>query len=403
MTIRWRWRVGLVLSAAVLTVGGSAAAAQAPRSGKPGATAEELRFLERHWQTPISPQGEAPKKFSPLEASLDPEACGACHRKQYDEWRTSLHSKAMGPGVLGQTVDMDIGAARQCYACHAPLAEQQEDGPRFAKALQAQGLVCASCHVRQHERFGPPKGDGGPAAALPRDQLPHNGVTRTTAFLRAEFCKTCHQFTAEGFALNGKLLENTYNEWRASPYAAQGVQCQDCHMPARQHLWRGIHDPEMVKRGVTIGLKTDRQRYAPGDTLKASLTITNNGVGHFFPTYVTPKVFVRAELEDGKGKVVSGSLKEAVIGREIPLDLSREVFDTRIPPEKSFVFTYSRKLDRKGLKLRVRVVVDPDHFYARFFPAILGDADKGRAMIQGAAEKARRSAFTIFEQAVPLT
>lgn len=365
--------------------------------------AEELRFLERHWQTPIPPQGEAPKKFSPLEASLDPEACAACHRTQYDEWRTSLHSQAMGPGVLGQTVDMDIESARQCYACHAPLAEQQEDSPRFAKALQAQGLTCAACHVRQHERFGPPKAEGAPAATSPGDQLPHNGVTRTSAFLRAEFCKTCHQFPEDGFALNGKLLEDTYTEWKAGPYAAEGVQCQDCHMPARQHLWRGIHDPEMVKRGVTIDLKADRERYAPGDTLKARLTVTNSGVGHFFPTYLTPKVFVRAELVDAKGKVVPGSFKEKVIGREVPLDLSREVFDTRIPPRKSFMFPYSQKLDRKGLKLRVRVVVAPDHFYARFFRATLPNAEKGKALIQEAAEKARRSAFTIFEQQVPLT
>ncbi len=28
---------------------------------------------------------------------------------------------------------------------------------------------------------------------------------------------SCHQFGADGYALNGKLLENTYEEWKASP------------------------------------------------------------------------------------------------------------------------------------------------------------------------------------------
>ncbi|MBI3628436.1 MAG: cytochrome c554 and C-prime, partial [Candidatus Rokubacteria bacterium] len=104
----------------------------------------------------------------------------------------------------------------------------------------------------------------------PRRSLPHNGVTRTPAFLRSEFCASCHQFGADGFALNGKLLENTYEEWRASPAARAGRQCQDCHMPDRRHLWRGIHDPDMVKSGVEISLTTDRARYRPGEEVRAT-------------------------------------------------------------------------------------------------------------------------------------
>src|SRR3972149_4806383 len=100
---------------------------------------------------------------------------------------------------------------------------------------------------------GPPgvparRGRGGsPASEPPRERLPHNGAPRTPAFLRAEFCRDCHQFPPDGFALNGKLLENTYAEWKASPFARAGVQCQDCHMPDRRHLWRGIHDAATVR------------------------------------------------------------------------------------------------------------------------------------------------------------
>ncbi len=31
-------------------------------------------------------------------------------------------------------------------------------------------------------------------------------------------------------------------------------------MPDRRHLWRGIHDPEMVKQGVMVDLKTSKDR-----------------------------------------------------------------------------------------------------------------------------------------------
>ena len=86
-------------------------------------------------------------------------------------------------------------------------------------------------------------------------------MTRTPACLSSEFCQSCHQFAPDGLALNGKLLENTYAEWKASRFAREGVQCQDCHMPDRRHLWRGIHDPAMVRSGLTIVARDGASRY----------------------------------------------------------------------------------------------------------------------------------------------
>src|SRR5206468_3241775 len=271
---------------------------------------------------PLAPQGPAPARFSPVEASLAPEACGSCHPAQFADWRTSLHAQAMGPGVAGQLVEMLTSApadALGCHTCHAPLAEQRPllgseerhaRNPAFDPALRAHGLVCAGCHVRAHERFGPPRRDGALASPAPRESLPHGGVTRTPAFLAAEFCRGCHQFTSNGFALNGKLLENTYEEWKASRFAREGVQCQDCHMPDRRHLWRGIHDPEMVRSGLTITLATDRQHYRPDDEVRARLAVGNTGVGLHFPTYVTPRVVVRMALVDMHGQELRGSAEE---------------------------------------------------------------------------------------------
>ena len=36
-------------------------------------------FIRRHWSQPLAPQGPPPARFSPLEASLQPESCGTCH------------------------------------------------------------------------------------------------------------------------------------------------------------------------------------------------------------------------------------------------------------------------------------------------------------------------------------
>jgi hypothetical protein len=306
----------------------------------------------------------------------------------------------------------DPDSARACLSCHAPLAEQAPvmpgpsgmlRNPDFDEALHRQGLVCAACHVRRHERFGPPRRAGASSSEAPGPRLPHNGATRTTAFLKSEFCASCHQFDADGFALNGTLLENTYEEWKASPAARRGLQCQDCHMPDRRHLWRGIHDREMVMSGVEIALTTDRPRYRPGEHVTARLTVANTGVGHYFPTYVTPRVVLRAELIDGAGRTVAGSVRESAIAREVTLDLTREVADTRISPGGQFALEYRHTLDRSGLRLRVSVTVYPDYFYTGFFQSMISSSGDGTVQLKEALAASRRSAFTIFERDVPLT
>jgi hypothetical protein len=289
--------------------------------------------------------------------------------------------------------------------CHAPLAEQQpENRAIFDQALQGQGVACAACHVRGHRRFGPPRREQPPPASPQTAQLPHGGATRTPAFTASEFCSSCHQFDEDGFALNGKLLENTYEEWKASPAAAGGVQCQSCHMPDRRHLWRGIHDPEMVRSGVAVSVVTERARHKTGDDVAARITLTTPGVGHHFPTYVTPRVVVRAALVDAAGREVSASAEERVIARDVSLDLSREIADTRIPAGGRFVLDYRRRLERAGLSLRVRVTVHPDHFYTRFFESLLASgAGHGKADIKKALEATRRSAFELYRRDIPLT
>src|SRR5712691_4100473 len=139
-------------------------------------------FLSRHWRRPLVPQGPPLARFSPLEASLQPEACGSCHPAQLADWATSLHARSMGPGLVGQLVEMlesDPRSALGCLTCHAPLAEQ---APRVAEGARARanpvhdatlgtmGLVCAGCHVRGHQRFGPPRRDGSLGSTAPRER-----------------------------------------------------------------------------------------------------------------------------------------------------------------------------------------------------------------------------------------
>jgi len=379
-------------------------------AGGLGARSESVEsFVARHWRAPLRPQGPAPARFTPLEASLAPEACGTCHPAQLADWRTSIHAAAMGPGVAGQLSELrvhDPATALSCQNCHAPLAEQMPlvpgtlaDNPAFDAALDARGIPCAACHVRGHERFGPPRRDGSLASAAPRETLPHGGVTRTPAYLASEFCRSCHQFGPDGYALNGKPLEDTYEEWKASRFAAAGVQCQDCHMPDRRHLWRGIHDADMVRGGLTITL----DHASPGvpGGVAARLVVENSGVGHRFPTYVTPVVLLRAELVDAAGLALAGTRVERRIGREVTLDLEREVSDTRLAPGERAELVYARALEDGAVAARFSVVVYPDAFYTAFFEALLRQgAGRGENDVRRALGETRRSAFTVFEARV---
>ena len=372
-----------------------------PTSLLHAATDSTDAFLKRHWAFPIPAQGQAPKSYSSLESSFNPDACGACHARQYQDWRTSLHGHAMGPGIMGQLMSISPNATaelRACTVCHAPLAEQEASlkkqlrGEKQTNALHEQGLVCAACHVRRHVRYGPPPNK--PASA---GSQPHGGFIANTAFEDGRFCAACHQFGADGYALNGKPLENTYTEWQASPYARQGKQCQSCHMPERQHLWRGIHDAAMTRQGVTI--KSSEPILRNGK-LSAQLTLTNSGAGHYLPTYVTPRVLVQIYQESAGQQPIEGTLREKIIARQVSADLSEELSDTRLAPGERMSLDYlvPHHPDTKAIVMRVRV--EPDHFYTGLYRSLIDTQldGKGTKLIRAAMKNSLDSAYDLYHE-----
>lgn len=376
-----------------------------------GQSVEE--FVTRHWQSPLAPQGKAPKDFSPIEKSLDPKSCGTCHPVQYQDWKTSLHAKSTGPGVVGQWVDSPAGA-QDCVPCHAPLFEQQAylvspsgsavKNSAYVEGLDGKGLICAACHVRNQTRLGPPK--VGKPLGPSREKAPHGGVTREVAYERSEFCRECHQHPA-ATAVNGKPIENTYVEWKEGPYSKMGVQCQDCHMPGKKHIWRGIHDKEMTARAVTLGVKVPRAKDAVPGRATAEITLTNTGAGHMFPTYMVPAVFIKAELLDHDGRLIEGSRRVDPVRRNLEFTNQGwvERSDTRIPPQKTHSFAYNVPNPKGAKRLRVYVEVHPDDFYARsFFPSLLEEemSAKARGMIQKARDHGLSTTYILYDRTLLL-
>lgn len=331
-------------------------------------------FLADYWSYPIASQGKPPGQFSELEASLNPQSCGECHAAQYQQWRSSLHSHTMGPGIRWQLQLADVETAKSCLRCHAPMSEQlallsQERGWSKIEAsppgyippnLHEQGLVCAACHLRSHNRYGPA------ANKVDSEASAHDGFVEHKAFEDSRFCATCHQFPETGSRLNGKLREDTYNQWRATRFAQEEKHCQSCHMPQRQHLWKGIHDENMTRSALSVEFAV--QQSASGG-LEVRAEVTNSGAGHHFPTYLVPEVLLHLEYVDASGQV--SGLARHLLAWRANLALTEELFDKRLASGETVSLSGKKNNTEPGGSIRLRVSVAPRQHYVRTFESYL--------------------------------
>lgn len=381
-----------------------------------GAAPEAIdAFLANHWRDPLHAQGSPPASFSEQEASLDPAACGQCHPRQHEDWRQSLHSQTMGPGILWQFHLMDQVQANRCMRCHAPLAEQKalialdRKWPLAPKApppsyvpstLGYQGLVCAGCHVRGHERFGPP---ARTRSVNDSGSTPHGGFNETDAFGDSRFCAVCHQFPEDGPRLNGKLQEDTYAQWRASRFGQANQSCQSCHMPDRRHAWHGVHTPDMVRKALDVSLHLIR---AGGGRAEVRALIRNTGAGHHFPTYMVPKITATLNLVDPAG-VKRSELARHVIGWKVDVALTQEEFDTRIPAGEALEVSGFVELPQEaGWRVELLLEVAPREHYERMFQGMLAQAaqleQETVALLRKAHEEAKATRFEALRLTEPL-
>lgn len=114
--------------------------------------------------------------------------------------------------------------------------------------------------------------------------------------------------------------------------------------------------------------------------------------------YVTPKVVAEGYQEDARGERLKGTLREYVVARQVELDLSRELADTRIAPDEQAAFDYRAQLKARAVALVFRVRVEPDAFYTDFYRSRLegNPAGKGSGLIKQALEDSLASHFTFY-------
>lgn len=178
----------------------------------------------------------------------DPKVCGECHSTQYSQWLGSMHHYAQASitnelvnDFLLKKTGKTIGAF--CVQCHTPIGIAMGEGyglPNKERSpISMTGVSCDVCHsmdrshgqaqaffeLKPSNKVYGPHGKGGENDA-PLAKSDFHEPEQRDVFKSSELCQQCHEVTVP----NGLRLQETYSEWKNSPWAKEGVSCQSCHM-----------------------------------------------------------------------------------------------------------------------------------------------------------------------------
>lgn len=265
-----------------------------------------------------------------------PSVCVDCHPAIHTQWTQAMMSqsythawdeieyfKLAVPHAEKDSIVAGVKAG--CNGCHAPLAFHAGDipPPRPAEGSRAnEGVSCDFCHTITGFQGDIPFNfnfvtSPGEIKYGPRADVESGGhETAISDFLRTpEFCGTCHN-EKDPYDI---WVKSTHLEWKKSPYAAEGIRCQDCHMgaakmatavdgnvydDARVHLFHGAHDPSKLRGTVDLKIYPDAKSVKAGGTLDFTVALFNQKAGHSFPTgSVEDRIlWLHVEATDVEGK-----------------------------------------------------------------------------------------------------
>jgi len=361
-------------------------------------------------------------KTAAIEDYLKNADCIGCHKAIGEQWRGSMHANAMTDPVflalykLGSKETNGL-TDKLCAGCHSsPAVISGHSAPDDVTKLgppASEGVSCVVCHsIARSNRTSPDQSPGnasfvtdpkGPIVA-PRALRPCQQEGRKTVksnlMRKSEFCANCHGVV---HPLNGFVIERTYEEWRASIYAAKGIQCQDCHM---QPLEKAIQTARTLQRSpnpgrvAEKGLRRDHvyahnflggnsvvtgllgakehasmsekllksaaslelslpETAAPGQVVQLRVKVNNEIAGHNLPTSLVEvrQMWLDIQVRDASGDEVfrsgvvekNGDIdKDAVIFHAIAVDAKG---NPTVKPWEMTRFTYFHTVPPKGYKL----------------------------------------------------
>lgn len=302
--------------------------------------------------------------------------CKGCHQEIFASWKNTTHALSIEDPIF-KAAYMEAylhtkGEVKfNCLRCHAPAVLINKDFD-MEKDITKEGVSCDICHsikkIDLADRRAPYKFENQGVKRGPLQDVvsPAHKTELSTLFKSSELCAGCHEFVNE----EGLQVMGTYSEWKNSPYAAEGKQCQDCHMPliagrvvqdkiksshqkqVNLHDISAGHSVEQLKKAVKVEL---RDIAADKDFIVVSVDVTNVGSGHRVPTGLPKrKLALIVDVKTPKDYLSQQKVFQRIMtdsqGNEIKNDWAffmngvKELSDNRIKPreKKRESFTFVR-------------------------------------------------------------
>lgn len=261
------------------------------------------------------PVGDAAHGTRSYDEYEKPQVCQSCHDNIYQQWSQAMMSQAFTHhwdeieyfelAVPHAAKDEKVAGVRHgCNGCHAPTSFLAGDTPppRPEENSRANESVhCDHCHtVTGFEgeipyNFNwvsePGRVKQGPK---PGAVSPHHDTVENEFIKTGDFCGTCHNEMSP----YGVWVKSTHLEWKEGPYYAQGVQCQDCHMPkapgrsakmgrdgmVAQHLFHGAHDPGKLNGAIEMRMNPLEREVEYDGAAVINVQLFNGKCGHKVPS-----------------------------------------------------------------------------------------------------------------------
>jgi hypothetical protein len=262
------------------------------------------------------PQEDLKGKYSYKEFE-SAKKCRSCHPGIYEQWSQAMMSQAythhwdeieyFNLAVPHAEVKPELqGPVDGCNGCHTPMGYMEGTMPPprpEENSMANESVSCEVCHLTQKAQTDPPfnfsyyivPGMTKYSGREPQTQSPAHKIVQSDFHKTTEFCGNCHNEKNP----YGIWVKSTQLEWKEGPYAAEGVLCQDCHMPkgpyqlalmgktiddARLHLFHGAHDPGKVRGTIEVRIEPDTRSAEPGESIVFTVALFNAKTGHKFPT-----------------------------------------------------------------------------------------------------------------------
>lgn len=310
------------------------------------------------WQTTIHSQAWTDPYFQ-VDWRFDrgQHVCRLCHTpldRQQPHAVLGYRDKEKWDPVLADNPDFDSTLQHEgvtCAACHYRDGKivgvlGTTGAPHPVKQLEDANEVCVRCHVVEGDRWDtfwrfPPCGTVAEIESTLRTPLDEQDRDSLARLMKnGETGTSIGKGKPYGSAVKRMMMEGKTGEVAARNTRELG--CVECHMPlvkrplveggvvrdTRQHLWRGGHDPGMVKKALTIVFLELQQ--SNRDARRFRLTLANTGAAHYVPTGTPDRhLTVHLRLLDAMGNVLveqQDTLERTVMWRPFIVDLR----DTRL-------------------------------------------------------------------------